>query len=202
MTLSTLDNPEGVKCVAFTYTQVEDKTAGTSSGLSALCEFMSDLECTTDKFMGEEFEYTTYVSKRTSDCDPMPSSPLQLDGCGVCGGDNTSCTASLELIVDSIEPESAAAQAPTLGSVVAPAGSRMYPQRAEHHGPAHPTNTTQLLDATGYRQWSQSQVFAVLELYGSKGHSHDLLQAYGRDNLLFSFGNHPDGESTGTPSII
>jgi hypothetical protein len=141
----------------------------------------------------EEF-YTTYVSKTwTSDCDPLPASPLSLDGCGVCGGDNRTCTSSLELILTDLEPESAAAQMPSLGSVVA--GDRMFPQPSAMHPalPPQPQNQSQLLYKQGHEAWAQSQVYCILELYGSKGQSHELLSSYGREDLVFSFGSHPGG---------
>lgn len=193
-TLSTLDDPSAEKCIGFSFTQVADKTAGTSNGLSSVCEFMSDVECTTEKYLNYELDYTTYVLKTDSDCDPLPASPLYLDGCGVCGGDNRTCASSLELIVGS-ERVAMATHMPTLGSVVA--GGKLFPNAYVHHGEtlAQLRNQSRLLSKHSHRRWDHAQVYCILELYGAKGHSHELLASYGKDDLVFSFGSHPSGNT-------
>lgn len=195
-TLSTLDDPNAEKCIAFTFTQKQDQAAGTSNGLSTVCEFTSDAGCVSEHHLYSAENHTMYILKNTSSCDPLPGSPLHEDGCGACGGDNRTCTSSLELVVsDTDEPELVATQMPSLGSLVA--GQKMFPRAHVHHDPT-PTelqDQSRLLSKLGHQQWAPTQVFCILELYGSKGRSHELLASYGKDDLVFSFGSHPSGNT-------
>jgi hypothetical protein len=38
-------------------------------------------------------------SSSASGCDPQPLSTFDVDACGVCGGDNSTCRATIELLV-------------------------------------------------------------------------------------------------------
>jgi hypothetical protein len=60
--------------------------------------------------------FSTYMLRPyTSDCDPVPGSPLRPDECGKCGGANRSCHATFELLV-SDRPE---LLQPRLGTILA-----------------------------------------------------------------------------------
>ena len=86
----------------------------------AYCEFSTG--CQDLDELAEDAHWDTYiVSSSSSSCDPQPMSPLTLDSCGVCGGDNSTCLAVIELVT---EPRSAVMELPSLGSQIAIADCR------------------------------------------------------------------------------
>ena len=65
--------------------------------------------------------WDSFTKARGSPCDPQPLSPYVTDACGVCGGDNSTCGATVELLV---ADRSEASELPLLGAVIATARAR------------------------------------------------------------------------------
>jgi hypothetical protein len=135
-----------------------------------------------------------------------------LDECGICGGDGTTCQATLEILVE----EPLEQPAPALGSIVA-SGKYMFGDQRRVDKPANCTRTpfavacreehTQApvtaektqeeivaeLPPVAKHEGKYSTVYLYLQLYGSKGASAQTLLSRGQSDLMFGFGSHPGG---------
>ena len=145
-----------------------------------VCEFTS--ACEDPGMNREDQNWDTYTLRPSaSDCDPTPGSPLLPDECGVCGGDNSTCQATLELLVDEPLPEAP----PTLGSIVA-GGPYMFGRGGG--------------DLAGAASGSSAAAPPVHEELGSYSTVYCYLRLYGKNRteseLTFAFGSHPGGRIT------
>lgn len=154
---------------------------------------------------------TYFLASSASECDPTPTSPLVEDACGVCGGDGSTCRATLEILAEDPLEE----PAPSLGSIVAN-GKYMFGDQRRVDREAnctrtpfaiacrerylqmpvvHKTEEEVLADLPkiAVREGKYSTVYMYLRLTGSKGASATTLLSYGRPDLMFGFGSHPGG---------
>ena len=160
----------------------------------------------------QEESWDTYILAESADeCDPTPTSPLVKDECGICGGDGTTCQATLEILAE----EPLEQPGPALGSIVAN-GKYMFGDQRRIDKPANCTRTPFAtacrekyrrkpvvqkteeeiladLPKVAVREGKYSSVYLYLRLYGSKGASTQTLLSYGRPDLMFGFGSHPGG---------
>ena len=116
-------------------------------------------------------------------CDGQLFSPLVVDSCGVCGGDNSTCSASLTLLYEDEDEDLPTAQRDhrTVASLtrsrwlkthadtaraadheVGPTSWRDGPSGGDGNGPSGPRRA--------------AAAHAYLRLYGSRGSSQDLAQ--------------------------
>ena len=181
-------------CVAFGIRQWVN-----NSQTERFCEFTS--ECTGEagvQYDGEDSEsaqWTTYTVKPPSDCDPLPGSVAQRDRCGVCGGDNSTCAASLELLID--EPIRGRRQRheeslTALGRQMAKGRFQVRPvngfgeviQTGEDEAAPNCTATPLSSDCRIGDPDPYTVAHCYLHLFGS---SHNASE------LTFAFGSHPGG---------
>eukprot|EP01047_Picozoa_sp_COSAG01_P015964 COSAG01_NODE_806_length_13438_cov_1217.428143_7_plen_306_part_00 len=164
-----------VECVSF--------SLGTPEGSnSSVCEFSSQCKSVHQLIANSAWQ-TFIMTPPASECDPTPTSPLRPDACGLCGGSNQTCAASIELLT---EPRPIST-GPALGSMIA--RSRFYEQpRASTDSPLAAQTSPHF-----------SNVYVYLRLYGSKASTQQVLHTLGRPDIMFSFGNHLGGKRVDFP---
>ena len=173
----------------------------------AVCEFSDGCEDSDELVTGPVDEpWVTYLLATSAHpCDPTPTSPLVEDECGVCGGDGSTCRATLEILAEEPLEE----PAPPLGSIVAN-GKFMFGdmRRVEHavnctrfpfavacrEGYKTEEEVLATLPQVAQREGKYSTVYMYLRLTGSKGASSTTLLSKARPDLLFGFGSHPGGQ--------
>jgi hypothetical protein len=179
-----------------------------------VCEFSADCDDRSGLIRSSADEsWDTYLlAKGAHECDPTPTSPLVEDECGVCGGDGSTCKATLEILSEEPLEE----PAPSLGSIVAN-GKYMFGDQRRMDQDVNCTRTPFAvacreeylaqpvvrktdeeiladLPKIAVREGKYSTVYMYLRLTGSKGASATTLLSYGRPDLMFGFGSHPGGQ--------